>query len=192
MVGENGPEFTDLPSGSYVYPNSQTKSILARSGGSSDKLWASAAAGLTPNLDPIFTDPLPGSGLPGTGTIDEGDDGIQKDEPATVAETGSLFDNPFVQALFRQQGQGSAPIKDAIGQAVAQTGNGFNIDELVNIFNRPLFGSRYSPASTVVNITVNSNVDNSVNTKNYNLATSTQQRTESVLDSFKLLQATFG
>ncbi len=72
------------------------------------------------------------------------------------------------------------------------SGDSFDVEELVNAFNRPLFG-KMTPASVTVNITVNNNVDNSVNTKQYNLGgISTQQRTESVIDSFKMLQAAFG
>ena len=72
------------------------------------------------------------------------------------------------------------------------SGDSFDVEKLVDAFNRPLFG-RMSPASVTVNITVNNNVDNSVNTKNFTLGgVTTQQRTESIVDSFRLLQSAFG
>lgn len=200
LIGEKGPEIRDFEAGTIIYPAEETSDILRRSGGSTEQIY-SAAGGLfvggkadfTPNSDPIFTDPAPGSGLPGTGTIDEGSDGIQKDEETVIPEQASLLDNPFVRSILGKQMDGQqpgSPFKSVASQF--KSGDGFDVEELVNAFNRPLFG-KMAPASVTVNITVNNNVDNSVSTKNYNLGgVTTQQRSESVVDSFRLLQAAFG
>lgn len=194
LIGEGGPEIRNFDAGTIIYPADETNDILARSGGSTEKVFGSFAGGggvfngdignFTPAGD-LPTFPVP--------TLPQGDDGIQDDEKQATAETTSLLDNPFVRSILGKQLDGQqpgSPFKSAASQF--KSGDGFDVEELVNAFNRPLFG-KMTPASVTVNITVNnsSNVDNSV--KNYNLGgVTTQQRTESVVDSFRMLQAAFG
>jgi len=214
LIGEHGPEIREFTPNTQIYTADETERILRRSGEpTNDSMMGSFAGGLLGNLASLLNQnaatptasptalpaptpsPTPIPTFPGGPiTIPQGDEGIQDDtEEATVTEQTSLLDNPFVRSILGKQLDGQqpgSPFKSVASQA--KSGDGFDVEELVNAFNRPLFG-KMTPASVTVNITVNNNVDNSVSTKNYNLGgVSTQQRTESVIDNFRLLQAQFG
>lgn len=215
LIGERGPEIREFTPNTQIYTAEETEAILRRSGGSTDNVMGSFAGGLLGNLASLLNQnaatpsasptalptptpsPTPIPTLPGGPvTIPQGDEGIQDDtEEATVTEQTSLLDNPFVRAILGKQLGGQQQAGGGAFKSVASqfnSGDSFDVEKLVDAFNRPLFG-RMSPASVTVNITVNnnSNVDNSVRT--YTLGgISTQQRTESIIDSFKLLQSAFG
>lgn len=215
LIGERGPEIRDFAPNTEIYTADETKAILARSGGSTDNVMGSFAGGLLGNLASLLNQnaatptasptalptptpsPTPIPTLPGGPiTIPQGDEGIQDDtEEATVTEQTSLLDNPFVRAILGKQLGGQQQAGGGAFKSVASqfnSGDSFDVEKLVDAFNRPLFG-KMTPASVTVNITVNnnSNVDNSVRT--YTLGgISTQQRTESIVDSFRLLASAFG